>query len=143
VSKTRDVAFLSQSPSPYRYSMLDLPRVLWFSKRLLISRNVLRHCSTSLIIFPDVSRWFSRYVWSFHLRDHIAICFTICLFISPDLDGHRAPTICFTICLFISPDLDGYRAPKNGSQKWMAESDLRFDMFFTICLFISPDFQTL
>jgi len=34
------------------------------------------------------------------------ICFTICLFISPDLDGHRA-TICFTICLFISPDLDG------------------------------------
>ena len=21
-------------------------------------------------------------------------------------------TICFTICLFISPDLDGYRAPK-------------------------------
>ena len=24
-------------------------------------------------------------------------------------------TICFTICLFISPDLDGHRAPKNGS----------------------------
>jgi hypothetical protein len=22
--------------------------------------------------------------------------------------------ICFTICLFISPDLDGHRAPKNG-----------------------------
>jgi hypothetical protein len=36
------------------------------------------------------------------------ICFTICLFIGPDLDGHR---ICFTICLFIGPDLDGYRAP--------------------------------
>jgi hypothetical protein len=32
-------------------------------------------------------------------------CFTICLFISPDLDGYRAP-ICFTICLFISPDID-------------------------------------
>ena len=47
--------------------------------------------------------------------------FTICLFISPDLDGHRAPKnraltlfhdrVCFTICLFISPDLDGHRAP--------------------------------
>ena len=24
----------------------------------------------------------------------------------------RSPTICFTICLFISPDLDGYRAPR-------------------------------
>ena len=35
------------------------------------------------------------------------VCFTICLFISPDLDG-----ICFTICLFISPDLDGHRAPQ-------------------------------
>jgi hypothetical protein len=23
--------------------------------------------------------------------------------------------MCFTICLFISPDLDGHRAPKNGS----------------------------
>ena len=37
--------------------------------------------------------------------------FTTSLFISPDLDGHRAqgtPTeACFTICLFISPDLDG------------------------------------
>ena len=59
--------------------------------------------------------------------------FTICLFISPDLDGHRAPqirrhrasTICFTICLFISPDLDRYRAPRKAC--------------FTICLFISPD----
>jgi hypothetical protein len=54
------------------------------------------------------------------------ICFTICLCISPDLDGNRgtkkkkhcAPRdpqrvlICFTICLFISPDLDGQRAPK-------------------------------
>ena len=76
----------------------------------------------------------------------IPVRFTICLFISPDLDGHRAPkmkycprrghcltlsskymfhdmfiyplirtkpyAICFTICLCISPDLDGYRAPK-------------------------------
>ena len=24
-------------------------------------------------------------------------------------------TVCFTVCLFISPDLDGHRAPKNGS----------------------------
>jgi len=42
------------------------------------------------------------------------ICFTIYLFISPDLDGHRAPKngSCFTVCLLISPDLDGYRAPK-------------------------------
>jgi hypothetical protein len=24
--------------------------------------------------------------------------------------------ICFTICLFISPDLDGYRAPKNAEE---------------------------
>ena len=31
--------------------------------------------------------------------------FTICsIVLSPD-------TICFTICLFISPDLDGHRAP--------------------------------
>jgi hypothetical protein len=60
------------------------------------------------------------------------ICFTICLFISPDLDldqnqtnlwhfldtlcldsrQKKSPpnqTICFTICLFISPDLDGNR----------------------------------
>ena len=75
------------------------------------------------------------------------VCFTVCLFISPDLDGYRASltlrdpeickvptpkyeaaalhehlstgypsltTICFTICLFISPDLDGHRAPKKG-----------------------------
>ena len=33
------------------------------------------------------------------------ICFTICLFISPDLDGHP---IFLLACLFISPDLDGY-----------------------------------
>jgi hypothetical protein len=26
----------------------------------------------------------------------------------------RALTICFTICLCVSLDLDGYRAPKNG-----------------------------
>jgi len=44
--------------------MLDLPRVLWFSNRLLISRNVLPYCSTSLIIFPDGP--------SFHGRDYIA-----------------------------------------------------------------------
>jgi hypothetical protein len=60
----------------------------------------------------------------------VPICFTICLFISPDLDGNRGTTkkkmcpdgmfperpdmfpICFTICLFISPDLDGSRALK-------------------------------
>jgi hypothetical protein len=70
------------------------------------------------------------------------MCFTMCLCISPDLDGFKALnenvsryvcwyvcftvcfTICFTvclvsryvftICLFISPDLDGHRAPKNG-----------------------------
>jgi hypothetical protein len=55
--------------------------------------------------------------------DH-TICFTICLCISPDLDGFticfgnhdmfhdmfgNRVTICFTICLFISPDLDGLR----------------------------------
>jgi hypothetical protein len=41
------------------------------------------------------------------------LCFTICLFISPDLDGQRAPKCyVFTICLFNSPDLDGQRAPK-------------------------------
>jgi len=42
------------------------------------------------------------------------MCFTMCLFISPDLNGHRAPKnrarYVFTICLFISPDLDGHRA---------------------------------
>jgi len=78
------------------------------------------------------------------------------MFISPDLEGHRAPPkwiirpamfpeacpvmICFTICLFISPDLEGHRAPP----KWI----IRPAMFpeacpmmicFTICLFISPD----
>jgi len=54
------------------------------------------------------------------LRMFIRYVFTICLFISPDLQPitfgtlHQSPitTICFTICLFISPDLDGYRAPK-------------------------------
>jgi hypothetical protein len=56
------------------------------------------------------------------------VCFTICLCISPDLDGmfvclfpgtearlrFKGSTmmICFTICSFISPDLDGQRAPK-------------------------------
>jgi hypothetical protein len=43
------------------------------------------------------------------------------MFISPDLDGYRAPQmrhfnpapICFTICLFISPDLDGHRKRQN------------------------------
>jgi hypothetical protein len=35
----------------------------------------------------------------FHDWFHDWICFTICLFISPELDGQRAPkTICFTIC---------------------------------------------
>jgi hypothetical protein len=48
------------------------------------------------------------------------VCFTICLFISADIDGSRA--FVFTICLFISPDLDGNRGTS-----------------FTICLFISPD----
>ena len=47
------------------------------------------------------------------------LCF--CITGSPDLDGTKnlryvsryvGFTICFTICLFISPDLDGYRAPK-------------------------------
>ena len=28
------------------------------------------------------------------------------------ITNHNEPDICFTICLFISPDLDGYRAPK-------------------------------
>ena len=55
------------------------------------------------------------------MNDMGMICFTICLFISPDLDRHRAyidpamfhnmfvrTLICFTIRLFISPDLDGY-----------------------------------
>jgi hypothetical protein len=46
----------------------------------------------------------------------LTICFTICLCISPDLDGNRGIkmfcSICFTICLFISPDLDGSRALK-------------------------------
>ena len=52
------------------------------------------------------------------------VCFTVCLFIRPNSDGHRAPNkgsltlrgmfhgVCFTICLFISPDIDGYRAPQ-------------------------------
>ena len=30
----------------------------------------------------------------------------------PSIQKAIAPKICFTICLFISPDLDGYRAPK-------------------------------
>jgi hypothetical protein len=52
------------------------------------------------------------------------VCFTICLFISPDLDGHDMFHDMFVtkilgtldgmftvpVCLFISPDLDGYRA---------------------------------
>ena len=42
-------------------------------------------------------------------RGNMTLCFTIFLFISPDLDG-----ICFTICLFISPDLDGNRALRKG-----------------------------
>ena len=52
----------------------------------------------------------------------ITICFTICLFISLDSDGHRAPQSPH-VCLFISPDLDGHRAP---------------DMF-TICSFNTPN----
>jgi hypothetical protein len=61
------------------------------------------------------------------------VCFTICLFISPDLDGHRAPKksmtpespryVCFTICLFISPDLDGHRAPENWASLLLATSN--------------------
>ena len=30
-------------------------------------------------------------------------------------------TICFTICLFISPDLDGHRAPKMNEWGWRVE----------------------
>jgi hypothetical protein len=86
------------------------------------------------------------------------ICFTICLCISPDLDGSRGTTkmcpekhtryvsryvcslvrtytgkghpkqgtICFTICLFISPDLDGNR----GTRKMCPGiNDMFHDMF--------------
>jgi hypothetical protein len=52
----------------------------------------------------------SRYACAQTIRFHDVFhdkCFTICLFISPDLDGHRAPqmislrnTICFTIFMF-------------------------------------------
>ena len=58
--------------------------------------------------------------------------------------------IAATMCLFISPDMDGHRAPK---MKYCSRSGFfnRHDMFhdmsvhivkhdmFTICLFISPD----
>jgi len=97
-----------------------------------------------------------------------------CLFISPDLDGHRAPnraltlrdpenckvskpeyeatallcshrsigypnpTICFTICLFISPDLDGQGTKKEhataqGIESWnfTVHHDMFHDMFTT------------
>ena len=95
------------------------------------------------------------------------IFFTICLCISPDLKGYRAPkmkhgmflttrrrasgsrcfTICFTICLFISPDLDGHRAPKGINPTRPTRSrnpntkSPRYvhDMFHGMFFFISPD----
>jgi hypothetical protein len=81
--------------------------------------------------------------------------FTICLCISPDLDGYKGTKnetltpqdpqqvpirydmcvsrVCFTICLCISPDLDGYQGNKNETfATWTP-------ICFTICLCISPD----
>jgi hypothetical protein len=85
------------------------------------------------------------------VRQMATICFTICLFISPDLDGHRAPngrsrtdvSRMFHECLFISPDLDGHRAPKNRAcfTNVCMFHDMFHDSFtiltlfgFTICL---------
>jgi hypothetical protein len=39
-------------------------------------------------------------------------------------------TVCFTICLFISPDLDGHRAPKNDMFACLFR---HFRSTFTIC----------
>jgi hypothetical protein len=61
-----------------------LPRAGCVERSTLFLLRLYRYC-----FFSD---WYSPFT----------ICFTICLCISPDLDG-----ICFTICLFISPDLDG------------------------------------
>jgi hypothetical protein len=58
------------------------------------------------------------------------ICFTICLFISPDLDSSLticAPHVCFTICLFISPDLDGNRGTSTKKTSCLSR------YVFTIC----------
>jgi hypothetical protein len=70
------------------------------------------------------------------------------------------PVLCFTICLCISPDLDGYRYQGNKNETltprdrfiggWPASLKQRtvsfeallpvsFTICFTICLFISPD----
>ena len=54
-------------------------------------------------------------------------------------------TICFTIYLFISPDLDGHRAPKNGSIRYTLDTSAFndtphvYDMFVCVryvCLFV-------
>ena len=54
------------------------------------------------------SRDVSRYVFT--------ICFTICLFISPDLDGHRAPkngSVCFTVCGFLGGQIAAHNLSKS------------------------------
>ena len=50
----------------------------------------------------------------------------------------RGFTICFTICLFMSPDLDGYRAPKgiNPTRQTRSRNPNTKCLTGTICLFL-------
>jgi hypothetical protein len=71
----------------------------------------------------------TRYVYK-KVRSMVrsTICFTICLFISPDLDD-MFRNVCFTICLFISPDLDGNRATSTKKNVPRETHDMFHDMF--------------
>jgi len=63
------------------------------------------------------------------------VCLTVCLFISPDLDGFISP-VCFTACLFISPDLDGYRAsltPRDPENCKVPKPGMFHGMFVYVC----------
>jgi hypothetical protein len=97
----------------YRYAATVVPQ----------PRYVSRHVCVLVRTYQDGNRG----------TKNETICFTICLFISLDLDGQRAPDMFHphqgiktrfhfrkgpvqryvsTVCFFISPDLDGNRAPE-------------------------------
>ena len=72
--------------------------------------------SPALPLVGTAAGFHDMFVWgvTFHDMFHDVLCvpqmFTIMFRNTSCLQ-----TICFTICLFISPDLDGHRAPKNES----------------------------
>ena len=90
-----------QSPSGPSITMLVHVYIWRFSATFFVHSTLPVLYPKTFIITLASSRHASKSVF-LHACRHLVM---ICLFISPDRDGHslahRAGTICFTICLFI------------------------------------------